>query len=505
MSEVSVAFRVDASEKIGTGHFMRCLTLADALVGEGVKVRFISRSMPEHFRDILAVRGFEFVLLDGLGVKVGKGGLAHSHWLSTDQEHDAQDTISALSDQPWSWLVVDHYALDTDWESRLRVSGAKLFVIDDLADRLHNCDLLLDQNLYSDMLSRYTGKVPGHCRLLLGPRYALLREDFRNIRSKVKARIGPVQRILISFGGVDADNNTGKFVDALVSLGIQGISVDVVIGAQNRFRKEIEAKCAEYGFASHVQTDRMAELMADADLAIGAGGSELWERCCMGLPALSICTSDNQKKQIADAASEGLLYAPEQKGNSIDFMMLHVGALLGNDHLRQFISRNAMQAVDGSGALRVLSELNCNTIEIKEAVLDDSRNLYEWRNDPMVRAGSRNKELISWETHRKWFARALESPDRLLLIGRVGRSPIGVVRFDIKGNKAEVSIYLVPGTGQKGRGKSLLRSAERWLAGNRPEIHEICAHVLSENEPSHRLFLAASYRLESNCYIKRLH
>jgi RimJ/RimL family protein N-acetyltransferase len=249
----------------------------------------------------------------------------------------------------------------------------------------------------------------------------------------------------------------------------------------------------------------MAELMAAADLAIGAGGSELWERCCMGLPALSICTADNQKKQIADAASEGLLYAPEGKGNLAHFMELHVGALLGNDYLRQFISRNAMHAVDGNGALRVLSELNCNAIEMQEAQLNDSRNIFEWRNHPIVRAGSRNKELISWETHRRWFTRALESPNTLLLIGRLWQSPIGVARFDVKDNTAEVSIYLVPGTEKKGRGKSLLRSAERWLAERRPEIHEIYAYVLNENEPSSSLFQAASYRLESTCYVKRLH
>lgn len=500
-----IAIRVDASSQIGTGHFMRCLTLADTLKQRGAQIRFISRHLPEHLRGMLAAKGYEFMLLNSSPSEAISDGLSHAHWLDTSQHADAQDTVQALSDQIWDWLVVDHYALDARWESVLRQAAKNILVIDDIADRIHDCDVLLDQNFYADMNTRYTGKVPLHCQLLLGPRYALLREEFRQLREQVKPRTGPVKRILIFFGGVDADNYTGRALEVLVNIGISDLHVDVVIGAQHPFREQLKFACSEHGFFCHVQTKRMAELMAAADLAIGAGGSATWERCCLGLPTLTICVADNQSKQVADAASEGLLYAPELKDELILVVKRHVRALMENGHLRHVISRNGIQAVDGRGVLRVIGNLGCSGIEIRAARHDDSQKLFEWRNHPTVRAVSRSAGMIDWESHERWFASVLSAPDRVLLIGQREGLPVGVVRFDIRGDEAEVSIYLVPGIKQVGQGRDLLQSAERWFAANRPRVCKVCAHVLGGNERSQRLFLGAGYQVESTCYSKRLH
>jgi UDP-2,4-diacetamido-2,4,6-trideoxy-beta-L-altropyranose hydrolase len=502
---MKIAFRVDASSTIGTGHLMRSLTLADELKQRGVHTRFVSRHMPKHLRDMLTAKGHEFKLLNSSPNETVSGDLAHAAWLGTTREADAQDAIYALSDQSWDWLVVDHYALDARWESALRQSARKIFVIDDIADRQHDCNVLLDQNFYADMNTRYTGKVPPHCQLLLGPRYALLREEFRQLREQVKPRTVPVKRILIFFGGVDADNYTARAIAALASLGTPDLHVDVIIGAQHPFREQLEAICPEHGFFCHVQTNRMAELMAAADLAIGAGGSATWERCCLGLPTLTICVADNQRKQIADAASEGLLYAPELKEDLILVIKRHVSALMENGYLRHVISRNGIQAVDGRGVLRIIGNLGCSDIEIRAARHDDSEKLFEWRNHPTVRAVSRNADMINWESHQRWFASVLSTPDRLLLIGQREGSPMGVVRFDIRGDEAEVSIYLVPDIQRSGQGRDLLQSAERWFAANRPSVCKIRAHVLGGNERSQRLFLGAGYQVESTCYLKRLH
>lgn len=500
-----IAIRVDASNQIGTGHFIRCLTLADALQQRGALVRFVSRHMPGHLREMLAAKGHEFIGLDSGADGVISGGLVHAHWLGISQHADAQEANQVLSDQIWDWLIVDHYALDARWESALRKTAKSILVIDDIADRRHECNVLLDQNFYADMDSRYIGKVPSHCQLLLGPRYTVLREEFRQLRNQVKARTGPVRRILIFFGGVDAGNYTGSAIAALAGLGARDLHVDVVIGAQHPSREQIEAACAGHGFSCHVQTDRIAQLMAAADLAIGAGGTATWERCCMGLPTLTICAADNQSRLIADAASEGLLYAPDLKGELMSVIQRHVSALMENGCLRHFISRNAMQAVDGSGVLRVIGQMGCSGIEIRAARKDDSQNLFEWRNHPAVRAVSRSAELISWEDHQKWLASVLGASDRLLLIGQREGLPLGVVRFDIHGDEAEVSIYIVPGVKRSGQGRDLLQSAERWFAANRPEVGKIRAQVLGGNEPSRGLFLGAGYRVESACYSKRLH
>lgn len=501
----NIAFRVDASAQIGTGHFMRCLTLADELKQRGAQIRFISRHLPEHLRSMLAVKSHEFALLDSAKNDVAMDELAHAHWLGVSQAQDAADTAKALSDGSWDWLIVDHYALDYRWESVLRQSAKKILAIDDIADRQHDCDILLDQNLYADMETRYIGKVSAHCQVLLGPRYALLRDEFRKLHEQAKPRTGPVKRMLVFFGGVDADNFTGRAIEALSEIDLASLHVDVVIGAGHTCREQIKIACVQYGYICHVQTDKMAELMATADLAIGAGGSATWERCCLGLPTLTICVADNQRKQIADSASEGLLYVLELKGELISAIKRHVSALMENDYLRQAISRSGMRAVDGRGVLRVIGNLGCSGIEIRIAKPDDSEKLFEWRNHLTIRAASRKSDVINREDHQKWFASVLASSDRLLLIGHRKGLPVGVVRFDIQSNEAEVSIYLVPDIKESGLGHDLLQSAEYWFAANRPKINKISAHVLGGNERSGRLFSGAGYQVESTSYVKRLH
>ena len=198
---MNIAFRVDASGQIGTGHFMRCLTLAENLHFKGVVIRFVSRHLPEYLREMLFEKGYELILLNGAFSDSIKDDLPHSHWLECSQQRDAQDSAQALSDRTWDWLIVDHYALDTRWESVMRQGVKKILVIDDIADRQHDCELLLDQNFYTDMHARYTGKVPAQCKLLIGPRYALLREEFRLLRQQLKPRTGPVKRIHVFFWG----------------------------------------------------------------------------------------------------------------------------------------------------------------------------------------------------------------------------------------------------------------------------------------------------------------
>ncbi|MBY0575394.1 MAG: UDP-2,4-diacetamido-2,4,6-trideoxy-beta-L-altropyranose hydrolase [Gallionellaceae bacterium] len=502
---MKIAIRVDSSSQIGTGHFMRCLALADTLKQHGAQIRFVSRHLPEHLRSMLAEKGYEFALLDSLQNDVSLDELTHAHWLGISQAQDATDTSHALSDQTWDWLVVDHYALDVRWEAVLHNAAKRILVIDDIADRRHDCDALLDQNFHADMDIRYAGKVPAHCRLLLGPRYALLRDEFRELRKQVKPRAGEIKKVLVFFGGVDAGNYTGRAVEALSKIHVTNLRVDVVIGAQHPCTERIKEACAQYGFICHVQTGKMAELMAAADLAIGAGGSAAWERCCLGLPALTLCVADNQRKQIAEAAYKGLLYAPELGNKLIPAIRRHVIALMENGYLREALSRNGMQAVDGRGVLRVIGNMNCNGIEIRLAGPDDSEKLFEWRNHPTIRAVSHKPDIIKWEDHQKWFASVVSSSDRLLLIGHCKGSPVGVVRFDIKGNEASISIYLVPDISQPAQGRDLLQCAEHWLTANRPEVNKISACVLGSNDRSRRLFSGAGYQIEPISYSKRLY
>lgn len=358
MTITHIAFRTDATSQIGTGHFMRCLTLAYALKQRGANIRFISRELPAHLRDMLTTKGIE---LSSLGNNLGSspsGDLAHAHWLRSSQTQDAQATIQAMSDQTWDWLIVDHYALDARWESAMRSSARKIMVIDDIADRQHDCDVLLDQNFYLDMETRYVDKVPAHCQSLLGPHYALLRDEFRKLHEQIQPRTGLVKRILVFFGGVDVDNYTGVAIDALSGLIDNGLHVDVVIGAQHPCRAEIETNCAAQGFVCHVQTNRMAELMAAADLAIGAGGSASWERCCLGLPALLVALAENQL-DIAKALNLNGASVCIGTKDTVDFLTIKqaVTKLLSKHEQLEGVSRRAFSLVDGMGASRVCQEL----------------------------------------------------------------------------------------------------------------------------------------------------
>jgi UDP-2,4-diacetamido-2,4,6-trideoxy-beta-L-altropyranose hydrolase len=355
-----IAFRTDATLQIGTGHFMRCLTLAESLKKRGAQIRFTSRNLPAHLQTMLQTKGIEFIALDKNTNDFTTDELAHSHWLGCSQTKDAQATLQALADKNWDWLVVDHYALDARWERKLRENVKKVLVIDDLADREHECDVLLDQNYYTDMETRYLGKVPTQCQLLLGAGYALLRDEFQQKREQIKPRSGAVKRILVFFGGVDTDNYTGLAIEVLAAVAFSEIQIDVVIGAGHPYREKIKISCADRNFNCHIQTDKMAQLMAEADLAIGAGGSATWERCCLGLPALLIAFADNQIKIVKDLAVLGAcFYLETSKTKCTDALQKAVINLLTSQEQLKVISEKAYLLVDGLGVRRLCQKMDC--------------------------------------------------------------------------------------------------------------------------------------------------
>ena len=303
-----VAIRVDASVFIGTGHVMRCLTLAGELRDRGARVLFISRLLDGNLCDFISRSGFELRPLPAPPAEADcSSQLSQVAWLAREWAADAEATGAALPATPRAdWLIVDHYALDARWEGALRASVGRIMAIDDLADRPHDCNLLLDQNLYEDMQQRYDGLLPGHCRRLLGPQYALLRAEFKEASKGLRRRDGSVGRLLIFFGGSDADNATAKALEALRLLDAPQLAADVVVGGSNPHREELRQRCAAMkNVAFHCDIKNMASLMAQADLAIGAGGGATWERCFLGLPAITLVAAQNQLATTLAVAKAG--------------------------------------------------------------------------------------------------------------------------------------------------------------------------------------------------------
>lgn len=299
---MKVLFRADASMEIGTGHIMRCLTLANALHDKGADCRFVCREHPGNLIDYLRQQGFDVVALP---MPFGKAytretdntQLAHATWLGCDWATDAAQTKVAVCEKAVDWLIVDHYALDAQWEQAMRPLYRKLMAIDDLADRAHVCNVLLDQNLVEDIDTRYQGKVPDLCKCLLGPEYALLRSEFNALRpASLARRVTPeLNRLLVFLGGSDEENETGKAVVGIKKANRKWKHIDIVVGQNFPAIETLKRDLA--GFPSvelHVQTSDMALLMAAADLAITAGGSVTWEKCTLGLPSLVAIQGDNQ-------------------------------------------------------------------------------------------------------------------------------------------------------------------------------------------------------------------
>ena len=308
--------RADASTSIGSGHVMRCLTLAQGLCKEqNAKVVFIMRRLSGNLIDVVQKQGFDVLVLSPAGQDYKLNG--YGLWLTVPMEVDAQQTIDLLQGylQEHSYevvdrLIVDSYALDERWEQALRPYCREIMVIDDLANRRHDCHILLDQNFYLNKDVRYAGLVPEHCKMLLGPEHALLREEFYEAKKHLRKRDGNIKNILVFYGGSDLTNETEKAIKALVQLHDEGYSftADIITGVSNSRREKIEKICSKYHFFHYYcQVSNMAEFMNKADLMLGAGGSTTWERLYMELPALVTAVAENQIQGCRDCSQAGII------------------------------------------------------------------------------------------------------------------------------------------------------------------------------------------------------
>lgn len=354
-----VVVRCDASAEIGSGHVMRCLTLANTLRENGTEVSFVCRDHPGHLFTLIESLDYRLFRLPS-AASASSGRLPHAHWLGVTQEEDARQTVEAIAAiGEIAWLIIDHYALDAEWERILHPYAERIMVIDDLADREHDCDMLLDQNYYSEMNSRYERLVSKRCVTLLGPKYALLRSEFRDARERLRIRDGKVKRIFVFFGGSDLTNETGKALRAMELLGRHDIAVDIVLGPMNQNRSELARICA--GFPSvtlHRSVGNIAELMANADLAVGAAGSTTWERCALALPGVVVSVADNQ---IAIAEGVGKTGAQLYLGAASELTPAAVAeairSLLDDPEKLVSMSAASYQLVDILGSRRVVEAM----------------------------------------------------------------------------------------------------------------------------------------------------
>jgi UDP-2,4-diacetamido-2,4,6-trideoxy-beta-L-altropyranose hydrolase len=357
---MKVVFRTDASMHIGSGHVVRCLTLADELVRRNAHCLFVCRAHPGHMIDYIRGRGHEVKVLpfaeaDSAGSAI-PGGTSYEHLLGVHWIKDAEQTKSSLENEDADWLIVDHYAIDSRWEIDLRSKFGKLFVIDDIANRPHIADVLLDQN-YNDK-SRYLGLVPRDAVLLLGPEYVLLRPEYAEFRAKRPQVTDSAKRVFVYFGGSDSDDLTGKTIEALSHPELTNLIVDVVVGANYLYVDRLNG-LAQLRGRTHIHKPRLhlADLMSQADIAVGAGGVTNWERMCMGLPSLVVTQADNQIPISEILHKMGVIHLIGKSiSTSVDGIRK---ALVTEIRTSRLGSRKsaALALCDGVGTLRVADQI----------------------------------------------------------------------------------------------------------------------------------------------------
>ena len=485
-----VLLRTDASIAIGSGHVRRCLALATALRGDGAEVIFASREGPGSLSQELVTSGFELAPLRGE---------------NCSSAADLEATQRAVGGRTFDWVVVDHYQLDWEWERGARALGSRLLAIDDTAQRRHECDMLLDQN-YSHAEERYAGLAPASCERLLGPKFALLRPEFRPARERLRERDGQVRRVLVYFGNADTPGATLRAVEALATLDLAEVSAEIVLGDANPHAARIRACCDGHpAFRVRSGDIDMAAAMSQADLSIGAGGVTTWERCCLGLPSILIALADNQVPGSEALGRDGyVVFLGRAPDVSADLLADALRDLMADRARLTELSRRAASLVDGLGARRVVNRMRIEGLALRKARASDCERVLAWRNGPEVRRRAKDSRAIGEREHREWYAQKLADPDCVLLIAELPGTPVGVLRYDLHQDEARVSIFLAPGLEGRGLGPRMLVRGSEWLRKHHPRTKRLLAEILEDNDRSAHAFACAGYVRERDLYCKVL-
>ena len=439
-------FRVDCSVSIGAGHLMRTLCLANLAARYGITSHFLCKDLPGFDTTLITQQHHEMTLLP-----------SDITW--------RQFYRLLLTLGQFDWLIVDHYQLDQRWERAVGALLPQQLIIDDLANRDHWATQLLDMSLIRqarDYHSSHWLREP-----LLGPSFALLRPEFASLRPQavIKRRATDmVNHLLISLGAMDADNHLTRLINALDSLPLAPLTIDIALSRHAPHLMALKKAIASsrHAITLHLDSDQMAQLMLNADLAIGAGGISCWERATLALPTLLFILADNQR------------------GNSQQLSHINAASYLGD--LRELddktlakqlirhwptattlrlMANNCAKLCDGDGAIKVLSHLTRQDLPTQLAAItqDDAQWMWQWQQDESTRYYSRHHSAPTLSEHQTWLTAALNEPHRWLFKLISNNQPCAVIRLDeasLERPVNEVSLYVNPRRYHQGHGKQAL-------------------------------------------------
>ncbi|MGB8401410.1 UDP-2,4-diacetamido-2,4,6-trideoxy-beta-L-altropyranose hydrolase [Bradyrhizobium sp.] len=473
-----IVFRADADPAIGGGHVMRCLTLAAEMQQRGADVVFLCKEETTDTVPALARSGITCLAAD---------------------QHDWNDAIAAgkYCGKRVNLIVVDTYRLGYEFERSLRRHSCPVLVIDDAPNRRHHCDLLLDMTL-DRAAADYANVIPAHCRVLAGSSYALLRGEFGELRSQSLARrkaSSTPKSVFISLGLTDIGGQTAAIARMLASDSWLERIVVVTGPTTPTFRdiKGLEGEAPRIRVC--VDPPDIAELMADADLAIGTPGTSCWERCCLGLPSIMLVVAQNQVDNAHALEQAGAARVLPLSSDSASSISRIVRELAETPNQLAQMSRNAAKICDGDGAFRVgcaIDELvlpdSTGQLTLRAATADDSRRLWLWRNEHGARNMSPDQRPVAWEAHSRWLTARLADADTMIFIVETNGRPCGSVRFHVEQTKnASVSIAMARHVRGKGYGAAALDSACQAVF-KQQFCDRIEARVKRENIASQKIF-----------------
>jgi UDP-2,4-diacetamido-2,4,6-trideoxy-beta-L-altropyranose hydrolase len=477
---MNLFFRADASIALGTGHVMRCLALAQAWQDAGGRAVFAMAETTPAIQARLVAESCEVVSV--------------SHAAGTAD--DASQTIALAGERKSDWIVVDGYQFTADYQRALKAAGFKVLFLDDYGHAQHYfADFVLNQNACASADS-YLYKEP-QTRLLLGPKYCLLRREFAGWRRWEREISAVCHHLLVMMGGSDGENLTARVIEALALARLDGVETTVVIGGSNPHFTMLQEFAARSGQKITVRRDilNMAEPMAEADVAISAAGSTCWELCLLGLPALLVAVADNQADLARELDRRGCAIRVGDRTVSAEKIADELKLLVQSHKLRQSLAQHSRELVDGSGAMRVVSALRGNEgMTLRRARADDIRLLWEWANDPDVRAASFSSAPISWETHIAWFEEKFHHSGSIILIAESeDGTPFGQIRFDPRpDHEAELNVSLAKEKRGCGLAVPMIQRALGDLFAS-TDCNRVHAFVKPENIPSMRVFEKAGF------------
>jgi UDP-2,4-diacetamido-2,4,6-trideoxy-beta-L-altropyranose hydrolase len=474
--------RADASVSTGTGHIMRCLALAQAWQAAGGSVKAVLAESTTAIEERLRGEAIEVVRVDATPASA----------------RDAERTAQLAQEMQAQSVVIDGYGFHSDYQKAIKSRDLRLLVIDDHLHAGHySADLVLNQNAHAEE-NLYRSREP-YTRLLLGPRYAMLRREFASWRNWKREISSTARRILVTMGGSDPDNFTLRVLNALPMVERESLEIVVVIGGSNPHEVSVREAAAALGTRMNLRllknAANMPELMAWADVAVSGAGTTCWEMCFLGLPALLVDLAENQLP-VAQRLDE--LGVAHHIGSSQDCSSAKVGAeltrLLASVETRRNMSSRGRELVDGRGASRVCDALLGRGLRMRRARESDCRLLWEWANEPGVRASAFSQRAIGWEEHTSWFHGKLADESCMILIGEVDEGrPVGQVRINAMVNrKAEIDLSVALDSRGSGYGSLLLEAALR-EAFESSRIDTVHAYIRPENQASARAFEKAGF------------